>query len=333
MDTTYSWKLGILGAAGVLLTVFLHEIGHTAAGRLTRTKRTLSSIYIFGAVENDFLSASHNTSTGKAVSVLAGPFTSLLTTLLWYLLMLATRDSALNEAVTVLLYHLACFSFLLGVINFIPATPLDTGYALRPFLNAKLTRIQDVFSDATGTLFILCGLTAALRGYLVYGIWLFIPGIYLFAAMRTADMRIRNRNFLRGEKTGYHMSRNPVTVPGRITLKRFLREYIHKYNLDVYPVCVPASPVRFIRVSALRTVSPENWDNRKVSELSTLCTDENSVTCETDIMDTLEMMRTTSCKIIIVTDQKGNLQGVVSYKDLLHFLSLKLHLNEHCPAP
>ncbi|MFP4012655.1 MAG: site-2 protease family protein [Chitinispirillaceae bacterium] len=333
IDPGYSWILGMAGSAGILLSVLFHELGHFLASRLTKTERHLSAIYLYGGVERGFLNSTRKTSRGEQISALAGPVSSLVSALLWYLLMATSRHLALDNAIQNLFLYLTYFSLLLTAFNLVPASPLDFGNLVRSFMRSKpqrsrYARIQDAFTTVIGILLLLSGSAAIFRGWFIHGVWLAILGIYLFEAMRTADSRVRNRNFLRGEKTKRYMSRNPVCVPGTITIRRFVEEYIYRYNFDVFPVSTPAAPVRFIAASAIHSISQENWPERRVSEFSVLCTEENSVTGDTDVVDTLEMMRTTSHKSIIVTDREGNLEGVVSYKDLLHFLSLKIHLDE-----
>lgn len=331
IDPDYSWKLGIAGSAGILFSVIIHEMGHFLASKITKSERNLSTIYLYGGVVKGFLSSTQKGSRGKQITELAGPLSSLASALLWYLLLIASRNMALADGIGTLFLYLAYFSLLMAAFNLIPASPLDAGNIIRPLLQSKPqgARYQDAFTAVVGTLLLLSGKTAIFRGWFVHGIWFIIPGLYLFVAVRTADSRVRNRNFLRGEKTKRYMSKNPVCVPGAITIRRFVEEYIYRYNFDVFPVSIPAAPVRFIAASAINSVSQENWNERKVSEFSVLCTEENSVTGDTDVIDTLEMMRTTSRKSIIVTDREGNLEGVVSYKDLLHFLSLKIHLDEN----
>ncbi len=331
INSRISWRLGILASAGVILTLLFHEMGHYACGVMACQPRRRISLFIFGGVEEGFLTSQ---SIRSPLVYLAGPVSSLLTALVWYLLERLSIKYDLAGSYQLILSSLWRYSLQLAGLNLLPAAPLDGGSFLRSTAYSKnpqspLIRFIDSFTFSSSIALVLCGIAMVLKGWFIYGEWLLITGFFLTAAMRTADSRIRHRQFLRGEKTGRYMTQNPVCVPGGLTVKRFIDEYLYRYSFDVFPVSLPASPVKFITSSSACEIDSEKAEEMKIADLAVLCTEENSVTTETDVMDTLELMRKLSRKSIVVTNEQGYLEGVVSYKDLLRFLSLKIHLNEY----
>jgi CBS domain-containing protein len=72
-------------------------------------------------------------------------------------------------------------------------------------------------------------------------------------------------------------------------------------------------------------VPHEQWTETSVGEVTEPCTPENCVSPDMDAMEALTLMnRTGRARLLVV--EGGALVGIVSLKDLMGFLGLKLDL-------
>jgi CBS domain-containing protein len=77
----------------------------------------------------------------------------------------------------------------------------------------------------------------------------------------------------------------------------------------------------------VKDIPREEWDRRNVGEVAEPCSDENTIDPDTDAVKALSRMnRTGKSRLMVV--KNGELQGIISLKDMLQFLSLKVDLEE-----
>ena len=75
----------------------------------------------------------------------------------------------------------------------------------------------------------------------------------------------------------------------------------------------------------VKEIIKEDWMLRKVGEIVSPCTDENSVRPDTDAMDTLsKMSRSGNSRLLVIED--GELVGIITLKDMMTFLSMKMDI-------
>jgi CBS domain containing-hemolysin-like protein len=76
----------------------------------------------------------------------------------------------------------------------------------------------------------------------------------------------------------------------------------------------------------LKEIDREKWADMKVADLAGRCSEENTVSPDTDVMDALSHMRRSGNSRMLVVDEGGRLAGVVALKDLMSYLSLRMDL-------
>jgi CBS domain-containing protein len=83
-------------------------------------------------------------------------------------------------------------------------------------------------------------------------------------------------------------------------------------------------------VRTIRDIPRERWDEATVGDLLRACTEENSVRPDEDAMAVLERMKASGNRRFLVLEN-DRLAGVLTLKDLLDFLALKLEFDEGLP--
>ena len=128
-----------------------------------------------------------------------------------------------------------------------------------------------------------------------------------------------------GEKVRHFMKQRPVTVTPSISIKELIEDYIYKYHYKMFPVVKNGKLAGCISTQEIREVPSKEWDQRKVSDILKECSAENTLRADTDVIKALSIMNQTGKSRMMVAEG-GRLIGVITLKDLLKFLSLKLDL-------
>jgi predicted transcriptional regulator len=123
------------------------------------------------------------------------------------------------------------------------------------------------------------------------------------------------------------MKKDPVAVPAGITLRDLVENYIYTYHYKMYPVMEDQELVGCISTRQVKEVSRSEWDRRTVGELAVACSPQNSIAPDTDAVKALSVMNRTGNSRLMVVD-KGRLVGILSLKDVLALLAVKMDLGE-----
>jgi CBS domain-containing protein len=157
------------------------------------------------------------------------------------------------------------------------------------------------------------------------GLWWIIAGLHLLEGNRfTNTANILNNN-LKGETVADYMRPNPLTVPLHTPLREFILEYYYRYKLGIFPVLDSGKVEGFITLAKIRGIKECDWNGYTVADFTEPCTEKNTITPSNDIMDALSIMYRQSTSHLLVL-QYGELAGVLSSKDLVKFLELKIDL-------
>jgi predicted transcriptional regulator len=82
-----------------------------------------------------------------------------------------------------------------------------------------------------------------------------------------------------------------------------------------------------VTVNDVKNIKKEERDRHKVSEIVDDCSDNNTISADTDAVKALSRMRKNQKSRLMVV-QNGNLVGMLTLKDMLEFLHMKMDLEE-----
>jgi len=165
-------------------------------------------------------------------------------------------------------------------------------------------------------------------GNIIGGIWSFLIGVFLQGAARMSYQQVLIRKALEGEQVRRFMKSDPLTVPPSASVRQLVEDYIYKYHFKMFPVTEGSDKlIGCVTTKQLDGVPREEWNFKKVGDLATQCSPENTIQPQDDAIKALSLMaRTGSGRLIVV---EGNrMVGVITLKDMLKFLSLKLELGQ-----
>jgi CBS domain-containing protein len=93
----------------------------------------------------------------------------------------------------------------------------------------------------------------------------------------------------------------------------------------MFPVATDDTLVGCISSRQVKDIPREQWDQRRVEDALAPCSVENTVPPQTDAMKALSIMNRTGNSRLLVVDG-DHLVGIITLKDMLKFLNLKMDL-------
>jgi Zn-dependent protease/CBS domain-containing protein len=330
LKSTY-WWMGVGGALGLFVSIVFHEFCHSIVARRFGLPMKGITLFIFGGVAE--MSDEPPSPTSEFLMAIAGPISSALLGGALYGVGRLGRSVGAPEAVNAVFLYLAFLNVILAGFNMIPAFPLDGGRVLRSILwkvkgNLRwATRIASVLGSAFGLALIVLGAVSFFAGDLIGGIWYFLIGWFIRNASQMSYKQVLIRNALGGEEIGRFMQREPVTVPPGTSVEQLVNDYFYRFHYKMFPVANGEGLVGCVTPKQVREMPREQWSRHNVGELVVPCSKENTISPHADAMQALATMNQTGNTRLLVVDE-NHLVGIVTLKDMLKFLSLKIDLEE-----
>lgn len=332
-EATY-WWMGVAGAIGLFFSIVFHELFHSLVARRFDINMKGITLFIFGGVAE--MEEEPRDAKAEFFMALAGPLSSIVLGLIFIAIYGAAKAASLATPFVAVMGYLAALNIILAAFNLIPAYPLDGGRVLRSILwhwkkNLKwATRIASRIGAAFGMALIFFGILSFTTGNLIGGIWWFMIGMFLRNASQISYQQIFVRKALEGEKVLRFMKKDPVCAPPGITLAQLVEEYIYRYHYKMFPVVDQDRLVGCITTRRVKEIPREEWVTKRVSDVALPCNTENTITPDSDAVSALTIMnRTGNSRLMVIED--GKLTGIITLKDIMSFLSVKLDLDENQP--
>ena len=179
--------MGIISALLLAISIFVHELGHAAAGHFLNLG--IDRIYLFAFGGMALLRKRPLESSHEFLVATGGPILSISIAGLFYLLTLLQPQelSTFMEISRFIIYS----NLVLGIFNLIPIFPLDGGRALRAILWQLLGKYYraSVTAYRTGALLIAALYALTITSFFIYSqritFWLALIALYLsYTAIR-----------------------------------------------------------------------------------------------------------------------------------------------------
>lgn len=325
------WIMGGIGALGLFASIVFHEVSHAVVARRRGVRMNGITLFIFGGVAE--MESEPDDPRTELLTAVAGPLATVgIILLLWPLALVATAlQWPLLVRATV--SYLAMINVVLLVFNAIPAFPLDGGRILRAVLWKRrgdvrsATRTASSIGSGFGFVLILLGVLRVVTGDFIGGMWSFLIGSFLRTAATTAYQQTLLRESLRGATVREFMKEDVVTVPADISVRELVEDYFYKHHYRLFPVLANGRVTACVSTRDVAKLPRAEWDGRSVSEIASPCQPEMTIAAETEAVDALTHMHRTGQSRLLVMDGE-RLAGMLTLKDLLRFLALKIELEE-----
>jgi len=254
-SSTEPFVLSVISTLAFFAAILLHELGHALVALRNGIGISSIQLWMFGGVARmDRESDSPGTEFKVAI---AGPVVTAAIVLVLAIAGLIVSGGAFGEAlwramrfqtdeqvsgVAAMIAWLASINFFVLVFNLLPAYPMDGGRIARAIAwwrtgdRAAATRFAATLGRVFGYLFIGGGLLLVAGGDLFGGIWLALIGFVINGSARAASAQTAITGRIEGVTVSDVMDREPVAIPGEISVERALEEYFLRYRWSWFPV-------------------------------------------------------------------------------------------------
>ena len=325
------WSMGVIAALGLFASIVLHELGHAVVARRHGLPIRRITLFIFGGVAE--MEAEPERPAVEFWVAIAGPIVSFLVGLGCWLLLQAAAGAGVGVPVLGVLGYLATINIILAVFNLVPAFPLDGGRILRAILwywKGSLrwaTRISSSIGGGFGILLIALGVYRVLIGDFIGGMWWFLIGLFVRFAAQMSYQQVLMREALRGVPVRRIMAADPITVPSGITIAQLIDDYVYRHHHSMFPVADNGRLVGCVSMHDIKRLPRDRWSSTTVAEIMQPCTEATAIGPEMDAMEVLRLMSRSGNSRLLVTEGE-RLVGIVTLRDLMNFLNVKLNLEE-----
>lgn len=323
------WWMAIFGMLGLFGSIVFHEFCHSLVARRYGIPMKGITLFIFGGVAE--MSEEPVSPKAEFLMAIAGPLSSFFLAGVLYLLNIAASNFGLPLTVQGVLWYLALINLVLACFNLIPAFPLDGGRVLRSILwGAKknirwATRISSKIGSGFGLFLIFVGIINIIGGQIISGMWQVLIGMFIRGASSGSYQQLMMKEAFKGEHVSDFMKTDPVTVPPDITIYQLVTDYIYKHHYKMFPVTRDGELLGCVSTADIKKIPREEWEQKNVGDILSTCSEENSVTEDTDATRALTIMNQSGNSRLIVV-RNGELAGIITLKDMLDFFSLKIDL-------
>ena len=253
---TAPFALAVLSAVGFFGSILLHELGHAFSALRRGVGITSIQLWMLGGVAH--MDRETETPAAEFEVAVAGPAVTLGLVGVFYLagcliagfgdfghifrLAVEFKTDAGVSGLTSMLAWLATINGLILIFNLIPAFPMDGGRIARSLIwwrtgnRGKATRIAANMGRFFGYVFIAGGLALVAFGDIFSGLWLALIGFVVNGSARGAAMQTALTDRIGEVRVADVMDREPVAIPGDLSVERALDEYFLRYRWPWFPV-------------------------------------------------------------------------------------------------
>jgi CBS domain-containing protein len=287
------------------------------------------TLFLFGGVSE--LGDEPGAAGTEFLMAVAGPFVSAVLALVFWVVAMVGYQWGWPYPVVIVLGYLATINAVVLVFNMVPAFPLDGGRVLRSILWGitgnlrRATRWAAAIGQAFAWVLIAWGVVQFFGHNWIGGIWCALIGMFLNGAAKSGYQQVLIRQALQGESVRRFMNPDPIVVPPSLDLLHWVEDYVYRYHHRAFPVASNGKPEGIVTTQALGKIPRGEWANHTVSEVLVPDFRTLSIAADADALEALRKMQRTGSSRLLVTDG-DRLVGIVSLKDLLRFLNLKLEL-------
>lgn len=329
------WIMGLIAALAFFVCILLHELGHAIVARRRGMPIRGITLFLFGGVAE--LEGEPPSASTEFWMAIAGPIVSLLLGLGLGLLAEIGYHNGWPPPVVLVLGYLGFVNLLLLVFNLIPAFPLDGGRVLRSILWGttgslrRATRWASATGQAFAWLLIAWGIVQFFGGNWLGGIWSGLIGLFLNNAAQSSYRHVLIRNALQGEPVRRFMIAEPIVVPPSLDLLHWVEDYVYRFHHRTFPVATDGHLAGLISTHALAQLPRDQWPAHTVGEVMQRDLEPITIGPDADALEALSKMQRSGSSRLLVADQ-DRLVGIISLKDLLGFLDLKMELEGESDA-
>ena len=321
--------MGIVGAAGLFLSIVLHELAHAVVARGFGLQIGGITLFIFGGVAE--LRQEPATPRSEFWVAIVGPVASIAIAAACFAGWIGAEAAGWGGIAAILAF-LALTNTVLALFNLVPAFPLDGGRVLRSIIwwrtgnLRRATRIASMFGTGFGGLLVALGLVQLFSGNTLGGTWQILIGIFLAAAASQARNQTATALSLKGASVADLMDRTPITAPPGISLGELVRDHLYRLNRKFAVIAEDGQAIGYVGPEQIKKVPQSQWDETYVRAVAASFTHDTVVSPAAPAVEALRKLQANGIGHLAVLEG-SKLAGTVSEANFVNFLSVREELS------
>jgi Zn-dependent protease/CBS domain-containing protein len=329
--------LAVAGAFGLFASIVFHEFAHSIVARQFGMPITGITLFLFGGIAK--LRDEPPSARAEFLVAIAGPLSSYFLSLVFYLLYVALlpEDGEMTP-VAALFRYLAMINFALATFNLLPAFPLDGGRVLRAAVwgwtgsLSRATQVGAALGRGLGAALMVFGVMSFVTGGLAGGLWLSLIGFFIFSAARGTELQAELERALKGLLVRDIMNSRIISVPADIPVAELVEEYFYHRFHKCFPVVDAGKVIGSVQLQDVRKVPREAWGRTRVADILEPDNARRLISAGATVVEAMSRMRAAGVSRLVVVEH-GELAGMLTMRDLTHFLAVRRELLEPDSAP
>lgn len=319
--------MGVLTSLLFFGSVLLHELGHSWLALRNGIPVRGITLFIFGGIAQ--IEEEPHTPGAEFWIAIAGPLTSALLAGLFGLTWL------LDKAVPYLAApsnYLLRINLILAIFNLVPGFPLDGGRVLRAIVwkatgnKHRATQVATATGQIIAFGFIGWGVFRIFQGDFFNGLWLAFIGWFLQQAAASTQAQENLQQALRNVRVGQVMQPEHPQVSSLLTVRQLVDDRVLNGGQRYFCVTDPQGTLEgCLTLQDISRIPQEQWAFTPLSKVAVPLDRMVTVTPDTMLLDALQGMdRSDVSKVPVL--QEGQVVGVLSREDVLHYVRLRAEL-------
>jgi Zn-dependent protease/CBS domain-containing protein len=274
LDPALDWVLGGIVALGFFLSSMAHDLGHAVVARRRGMPVNAIAVSFFGG-STPVDPMAQNARDDLAIAV-AGPLVSLA---IGAVLAVLTAIAAIGggpvlDTAAATLGVLAVLNVILGVVNLVPAYPLDGGRIVRAIGWRRGGSIRSGWLAAaragrlSGFAAIGGGIAILLSGGFQNGAMIALSGWFLILNSRSIMERMRLDDLIGGLHVEDAMETSPVSIAPNLTVDTFAGQLLDEEStMTAVPVVSDDEVVGVLGIREVRRLQRSRWPTTRVGDV------------------------------------------------------------------
>jgi Zn-dependent protease len=261
------WSMGAITAIMLFVSVLLHELGHSVVAMSYKIPVRRITLFIFGGVAQ--IGAEPPSARAEFWIAVAGPAVSFALAVLFALSGLLCKGF---PPLLALVTYLSYINGSLALFNLLPGFPLDGGRVFRAVVWGMTgdlrrgTRIAGGVGRFMGFLFIMVGVSQALGGNVLNGLWIAFIGWFLESAAASEVQSQMVASVLAEYRVSDVMNRDYDEVPADTVLQELVDQCILVGGQRVFVVTTGDSMVDLVTLDQVKEVPRFQWPTTTVAQ-------------------------------------------------------------------
>jgi len=327
--TAAVWTAAVITAVLFFVTLLMHELAHSLMAKSRGLRVRAITLFALGGV-SQIESEAPNARSEFWIAIV-GPLTSLV---LGFLFLGIARGAGWqagiepsNPVIAVLLW-LGYINIVLAAFNMIPGYPLDGGRVLRAIIwwitgsPQRSTRAVSLIGQGVALLFILFGLFRFFLGAGIGGLWTAFVGWFLLDAARSSYVQFSLMAGLRGRRVADLMEHDCLRVPGYVSVRDFVDEYLLHSASRCFLVLQDQKIAGLVTPDEVKRVGRDDWSQTSLQSIMQPFDKVPQVPPDMPAVEALELLARDNINQVAVVAQ-GKLEGIFSRGQVARFFQVQ----------